>query len=300
VAAILVVLGLTSPGNTGEGPERYGGTLRGDVLEMTIDLGASSAEASIHYELTNPADKALDVAASFRGGLAKAEVAVPRKSIAPGQRLRLVHSPTFAVEGSGLKTVRIEPGLDIEGRMFVSRFRSIEVKVLLPPGVHSVMYSSLGPAQTTTDPSSGRQLLRYTLTDRYFVPLLLKWHADVRIDVTKTASRSGQNVDVTVGIVNSGSRPLSDIRVSDDFAPEILTKWTPASEFKLAAGGANDRRLVWTRRVESLGPGERQSLTYRIVLQPKGSAPLTLGRTTVTRASGELLGASERLTVALN
>jgi len=219
--------------------------------------------------------------------------------VAPRAVARIQEKHVYAVIGDKLKSVRIDPGLELGGKHLAARFPRLTIQVKLPAGVEQLVYSSLSNAKVSRDPSDGRKVLTYSLANQYLLPIVVKWNADVQLEVTKTLTRRGNNADVQVTIKNVGSGSVTDAVVSDTFHPGFVTAGSPQAEFQLVEGRENDRRLVWTRRVASLAPGQSTTLSYQIQFRIVPPLGLKLEATTVSRGKDhELIGASAPVVVA--
>lgn len=261
-------------------------------ISMIADLEGDEAVVEVVYQLVNASEQPARAEVKIGEPYEEGTAAGTARSIKPGEAVEIAEVLRYPIRGQGLRGVRIDAGLRIDGAPAVARPEEITVQLKLPHGVTNLVSSSLPFERGAT--RDGRSVASFQASNLYLRPLVLKWHRTFNLSVSKTGSVEGRSAEVEVRITNAGPGSLAAFTVSDDFPPGFVESGAPDSEFELVRGQENDVRLVWSRNLPGLAPGETANFKYSLKLRIDPPAGLTFGGTRVNEdATGDLVGASE-------
>ena len=265
-------------------------------ISLTVDLDGDEAVADFAYELVNVSEEPASANVGISGRVPE-ESTAGSLSLEPGQEVAVTDTRRYPIRGQGLRGVRIDTGLRVDGARTTARPEEIKVQVKLPQGITRLVSSSLPfELRTTRD---GRSVASFEASNLYLKPLVLKWHRAFNLSVSKIGSVEGRDAQVAVKITNAGPDGLGAFTVRDDFPPGFVESGAPEGEFEIVRGQENDVRLVWSRHLPGLAAGETAAFNYSLRLRIEPPEGLTFGGTTVTEdATGDLVGASEAFQVA--
>ncbi len=258
-------------------------------------------------ELANGANPTVRLAIVLRNSEAKPETLQIGFRGAPTTRVTLggreaaqVTTLTPLAQRSGSATgtqgVTIDLGLEINGLPIASSIDTVDVRIVLPSGVPALIRSSV-PA--TRDTSGGRVSYRLARQSAHLTTVNLVYAAGpVTLSIDKqiqpaTIDRAGP-VTVTLTILNLGRINARAIRLADSYDPRDFSGQGP--DFQPYAGKENDRRLVWSRQLDSLAAGASTTVTYVLTaLFPVANTSLNAATASI---SGELVGVSNKVWLA--
>jgi len=264
----------------------YTGNIATDSLSAEIDVN-QNASVTVEYTLINRGEEKEEVNLGFSPENAMAlldgeELSNP-VSFAAGEMQKLSLSYSMEVGTEDYKVIVFNTVLLFNGKSNSQTISNYRLKAILPNGINRLVHSNR-PYETTSE--DGRVAVIWTESNIYSIPLSFSWSTiDVDIAATKKATPSAisspnEVVKIEVTIQNNGDEEARDIELYDDFFPTLFEAVEPLEEFKLVQPEESDPHLYWTKKVDSLQPGESQDYTYSIkvkVLSPETRLnPLTI------------------------
>lgn len=264
----------------------YTGNIAIDSLSAEIDVG-QNASVTVEYTLVNHGEEKEDVNLRFSPENALAlldgvELSNPM-SFAAGETKELSLSYSIEVGTEDYKVIIFNAVLLFNDKSNSQTISNYHVKAILPSGINRLADSNM-PYETTSE--DGRLAVIWTESNIYPIPLSFSWSTmDIDITATKEATPStisspNEVVSIEVTIQNNGDEEVRDIELYDDFFPTLFEAVEPLEEFNLVYPEDSDPHLYWTKKVDSLQPGESRVYTYSIkvkVLSPETTLnPLTI------------------------
>jgi hypothetical protein len=264
----------------------YTGNIAIDSLSAEIDVG-QNASVTVEYTLVNRGEENEDVNLRFspENALALLDgVELPNPvSFAAGETKELSLSYSMEMGAEDYKVIIFNAVLLFDNKSNSQTISNYQVKAILPGGINRLADSNM-PYETTSE--DGRVAVIWTESNIYSIPLSFSWSTmDIDIAATKEATPStisspNEVVSIEVTIQNNDDEEVRDIDLYDDFFPTLFEAVEPLEEFNLVYPEDSDPHLYWTKKVDSLQPGESKVYTYSIkvkVLSPETTLnPLTI------------------------
>jgi hypothetical protein len=255
----------------------YTGGISIDSLSATIDV-SSNADIIIEYELVNHGDKTESVTLTFSPSNATAQIDGGALSnpvtFDKGQKHKLKLSYSISLPTTAYQSILFSPMLFFDDMANSQRAKRFDVKLILPQGINTIIYSSIPYDSTNTQ--DGRRVFNWNKSNVYPSPLSIAWTTlDVDITATKTANPSsittaGEIIEVSVTVQNNGAAEVKNITLRDDFYPGAFEAVAPTDEFELTQPELSDRHLYWTKEIASLNSGEKATYTYSVKVKALG------------------------------
>jgi hypothetical protein len=248
----------------------YTGNIAIDSLSAEIDVG-QNASVTVEYILINRGEENEDVNLRFSPENALAlldgvELSNP-VSFAVGETKELSLSYSMEMGAEDYKVIIFNAVLLFDNKSNPQTISNYQVKAILPGGINRLADSNT-PYETTSE--DGRVAVIWTESNIYSIPLSFSWSTlDIDIAATKeaipsTISSPNEVVSIEVTIQNNGDEEVRDIELYDDFFPTLFEAVEPLEEFNLLYPENSDPHLYWTKKVDSLQPGEIRVYTYSI------------------------------------
>ena len=264
----------------------YTGNIAIDSLSAEIDVG-QNASVTVEYTLVNRGEENEDVNLRFSPENALAllngvELSNP-VSFAASETKELSLSYSMEVGTEDYRVIIFNAVLLFDDKSNSQTISNYQVKAILPSGINRLADSNM-PYETTSE--DGRVAVIWTESNVYSIPLSFSWNTlGIDIAATKEATPStisslDEVVSIEVTIQNNDDEEVRDIELYDDFFPTLFEAVEPFEEFDLVYPQNSDPHLYWTKKIDSLQPGESRVYTYSIkvkVLSPETTLnPLTI------------------------
>lgn len=287
----------------------YSGGVYIRSLNASIDV-EENAHVSLDYALANKDNKENAVNLSFLN-LGNAEILMGNKTIDEvgggllffAEEIKLIHAE-YDIDLGGtpyLKELRFNPQIQFNGKCSSERVDNYFVKVLLPIGVQTLIASNKDYKEKTI--AGGRAAYYWVEEKRYPTSLNARWskfNIDLSVDKTAIPSvidNANQIITIRVTLKNNGEEELEGIYAEDSFEPYRFKAVAPKKEFYLSRT-SNDERLIWSKNISSLKPGESKVIQYSI--KPAFySGDIVLGPV-IAKVEGSLIAVSNEAKIKLN
>jgi len=255
----------------------YAGNIAIDSFSAEIDVN-QNASVTVEYTLVNRGGEE-EVTLGFLPESALAlldgeELSNP-VSFAAGETKTISFSYTMEVGTGDYKVIVFNAVLLFNSKSNPQTISNYQVKAILPEGINRLTDSNR-PYEIS--PEDGRVAVIWTESNVYPIPVSFGWSTmDVNLAATKEATPStitalDEVVSIKVTIQNNGDEEVRDIELYDDFFPTLFEAVEPLEEFNMVYPEDSDPHLYWTKKVDSLQPGENKVCTYSIkvkVLSPE-------------------------------
>lgn len=248
----------------------YTGNIAIDSLSAEIDVN-QNASVTVEYTLSNRVEEKEEVTLGFSPESALVlldgeELSNP-VSFAAGEVRKLSLSYSMEVGTEDYKMIIFNAVLLFNDKSNSRTISNYRVKAILPDGINRLVHSNK-PFETTSE--DGRAAVIWTESNVYSIPLSFSW-STTGIDITATKkatpsviSSPDEVVMIEVTIQNNGDEEVRDIELYDDFFPTLFEAVEPLEEFNLVYPEDSDAHLYWTKKIDSLQPGESKAYTYSI------------------------------------
>ncbi|HYN83074.1 MAG TPA: hypothetical protein VES88_16460 [Gemmatimonadaceae bacterium] len=266
----------------------YQGPVHVKQVAGIVDLADTAAMTRLTLVLRNDSAATQAISAGFRGAPPE------RISVQSRDTNRVVVPVRVERTGSraGAQTAAFELFPELMSLPASLPPEEVNVLFLLPPGA-SFLRAKTPMVRDTT---SGRIGYRLARKRAYLTRVNIAYTTGrVALEIQKSmvptvVDRVGP-VTVTLVVRNVGSATASSVVLHDDFDPGDFAG--EGAEFTLVNGKENDRRLVWSHRLDTLEPNGTATVRYTVrALLPITSVTLSA----VTATSGQdLVGVSNRV-----
>lgn len=262
---------LVPAGGAAQAPLFYTGAIVLDSVSAVIDV-TDRIEVTVDYRLVNDGTATESVALSFVPADASARIDGHELnnpvSFDPGSERNLSISYSMAIAPTGSPSIHFSPLLLFNDAATDQRVHSYRVRLVLPEGSNTLIYSSMAYDDATYQDS--RAVFLWSKSDVYLGPVSVAWtDLDVHLAASKAASPAtitgaGEAVEVEVTVQNQGDGEVGNITLVDSFHPGAFEPVTPLDEFELVQPESSDPHLYWRKHIPSLAAGETRSYDYTV------------------------------------
>ncbi|MFC2045275.1 hypothetical protein ACFLUH_01170 [Chloroflexota bacterium] len=243
------------------------------VESLSAEIGVTTqAEVNVTYILTNLSDSTEAVSLSVFPKHATAlvdGVAISNpSSFEPGQKKELTVSYNIELASSALQKITFNPILYFNDMSSSHRINEYGVQIVLPEGIERIVSSNKPYDEGSIQ--DGRLVLTWQKEDIYPSSLNVTWTtltadiAAVKAAIPDMITEAGEVIEVEITIENQGREEVRNLQLIDSFFPGTFEAVKPLDEFELVESEISDPHLYWTKKIDKLLPGEKQSYHYSV------------------------------------
>lgn len=268
----------------------YKGPVAVEKVTGTLTLREGmTMQGSLKVRAKNTSDKDEQVSLGIVGKKEEKISVGPRGA----RDIDLPLTANFSGNPQGTKSVRIGLAYKMNSRFPEKPPKSAEMRVVLPGGKKSLIYSSL-PMKVESSPQGA--VYTFSAENHYLTELRLVYTSgDVVLEMQKsiepsTIEKTGP-VKVSLNITNTGSQTARGVLLEDNYDSRDFS--ARGNDFSIYAGEENDRRLLWSKTIDRIPAGGTTTVTYELTAEnPVKSISLNAATATI---NGELVGISNKI-----
>jgi uncharacterized repeat protein (TIGR01451 family) len=251
----------------------YTGSIHIDsiIADIVIDKDAT---ISIEYALANSGNAKEQINLGFLSPSAKLYSDDKQLSnpvlFKAGEKKTIKVTYKSAISGEVTKTFSFNLGdITFNGKPNSNRCGEFVADIKLPKGIKKIIWSNKEPYGYKTD-KNGFVVYTWQEADRYPTMLGIKWSTlDINLGVAKSASpekitRANETIIVSIIVENNGNNELANVVLTDNYLPSEFEGVSPKEEFSIPQVNGSDPRLVWVKKIASLKPKERKTISYSL------------------------------------
>lgn len=181
----------------------------------------------------------------------------------PGERKSINLACKLDITGETTKMLTLDPTLLFNEKPNAEPAKALRIKVLLPEEIPGLAWANQEPDEEGSE--GGRKFYLWSGIDIYPTILSLKWSTlKVELGVEKRASPQeitapDQIINLEITVENKGDTAVNNIALIDQYVAFDFEAVEPLEEF-----GKRETMLFWSKKIDSLGPGETRTVAYSL------------------------------------
>ncbi len=271
VRCVLLGLATASLATSAEGAgELYEGPLRVTSSQVEARARSGAVDVTVQYKVVNTGKLALVISArSVQAGPASKPSNPQAVGVGPGERRQLAFQYSLPSGAGAFHSVRLDPSLLFDGRLYATRVPESQLIFRLPPSGGRFVAATRPPDdRASPQPTAPLRWLDRQLPLRAYA---VHW-TDQAVDLSLSKRTAGLGdagqFAVDVRVKNTGSAPLGGLVLRDDFPEGVAAPARDEASVSVVADGGpgddDDVHYRWEARVDDLRAGEERAFSYRL------------------------------------